>query len=292
MGEIIIEVIDGSWVHVGKRFAAIKAGSARQAALRAAGHIRAGLHPANAFDTKCVGLSKAQVNGFRKIASTHLPGQRTGADRALRLAAQGAELEHFLMVRPLWQLAQTCWDEPCAWHMCECAWKVQMPIFTLQQAAFVKRGSKWSHWRPLCVPQVSTPFVRLAFRANAPLDAAGKGSGHEDDDITGLMAMDGRGGATGWSTVARAKDGSPRVLQNGKSAGGTASPGNYAPTRDEGAVPDASALAPLRQARSQRTRQCTEASAEGEDRAQRRSGPAMVCGGIFGTTRLVWERVY
>ena len=56
------------------------------------------LHAANAFVTKCVGLSKAQVDGFRKIASTHLPGQKPGADRTLRLAAHGAELEHVLMV--------------------------------------------------------------------------------------------------------------------------------------------------------------------------------------------------
>ena len=102
-------------------------------------------------------------------------GRGPGADRALRLAAQGAELEHFLMVRPLWQLAQTCWDEPCAWHMCKCAWKVQMPIFMLQQAAFVKRGSKWSHWRPLCVPQVSN--VRPGAEDRTAGEACVRGAG-------------------------------------------------------------------------------------------------------------------
>ena len=47
--------------------------------------------------------------------------------------------------------------------------------------------------------------LRLAFRGKAPLHEAGKGSGHEDDDMTGLVAMGGslqgkyrRGGATGW----------------------------------------------------------------------------------------------
>ena len=59
------------------------------------------------------------------------------------------------MVPPVWQWAQTCWDEPCAWHLCKRAWKVQMSVFMLPQAAFVKRGSTWSHWRPLWVPQVA-----------------------------------------------------------------------------------------------------------------------------------------
>ena len=61
-------------------------GSAGSGAQRE-GSCEAGLHPPVAF-----------INGFRRIASTHLLGQTIGADRALRPAAHGAEAEHSLRV--------------------------------------------------------------------------------------------------------------------------------------------------------------------------------------------------
>ena len=62
------------------------------------------------------------------------------------------------------------------------------------------------------------PFFRLGFRANPPLSAAGAGTGQDDDNITGLVAMDGslqgkyrEGGATGKSVVACTDDGMQKV---------------------------------------------------------------------------------
>ena len=54
----------------------MKARARKLAALRAAGHtvrkvVTAGLHPAIAFSTNYIGLSKSKVHVFHKIASTH-----------------------------------------------------------------------------------------------------------------------------------------------------------------------------------------------------------------------------
>ena len=67
-------------------------------------------------------------------------------------------------------------------------------------------------------------LLQTGFQANPPSAQLERTTGHDDDDMTGLVAMDSslqgqhrKGGATDWSIVACADDGSPKVWLNGRS---------------------------------------------------------------------------
>ena len=87
-----------------------------------------------AFGSKCVDVSKAQINGFRKIAD-ELPGDTIGVDRC-----------------GLRQWAQACWDTSYAWNIRKQAWTLQMEVCMFAQAASAGQLHNIESWEKPAYP--------------------------------------------------------------------------------------------------------------------------------------------
>ena len=110
--------------------------------------------PCSSCGAKCVGVSRAQINGFRKVASAHLPGQTIGASRAPNLAVHRVESRHALRVSQCRSGARDAGIVPHACLVRKQAKKAQMPSFVLPEA---QRSKKKRDRSPL--PMTSPPCV-------------------------------------------------------------------------------------------------------------------------------------
>ena len=89
--------------------------------------VRAGLQPAIAFGSRCLGMPHSHVNAVRRIVSANLPGKHRGCSTSLRLSVRRAEPAHALRVPPVMQWSSAVWDGTVDEQTLKGAWMRQLP---------------------------------------------------------------------------------------------------------------------------------------------------------------------